>query len=180
LPTGTTTVESNDAGGLFADNECQLEEPCPLAQRRLNPMTREDSSLTTNVNILDGKPEDPNDPVKTTLVIVPPSLLNQWMTEMVKHVEGNRLGRILRYHSGARLTSNDVVADLMSYDIILTTYNEIRKSFPMAEPPKHLCTEAKKNEWWAKWYKDHVGPLHRIKFHRIVLDEARRYPLDST
>ena len=80
LPTGTTTVESNDAGGLFADNEYQLEEPCPLAQRRLNPMTREDSSLTTNVNILDGKPDDP---VKTTLAIVPPSLLNQWMTEMV-------------------------------------------------------------------------------------------------
>ena len=130
-----------------------------------------------SANILDGKPEDPNDPVKTTLVIAPPSLLNQWMSEMIKHVEGNRLGRILRYHAGARLCTNDVIADLMSYDVILTTYGEVRNSYPMVDAPKHLCSETKKNEWWAKWYTQRAGPLHKIKFHRIVLDEARQCSL---
>lgn len=91
---------------------------------------------------------------------------------MDKHVKVNKLGRILRYHSGARLISNDILADLSAYDIILTTYGEVQKSYPVTDPPKHLSSEAKKNEWWAKFYEENVGPLHRIKFHRIVLDEA--------
>lgn len=91
---------------------------------------------------------------------------------MNKHVKGDALGRILRYHSGSRLQSNNILSDLMAYDVILTTYGEVQRSYPVAEPPKHLCTEEKKNEWWRKFYEEHVGPLHRIKFHRIVLDEA--------
>ncbi|EHY55056.1 hypothetical protein HRR83_005690 [Exophiala dermatitidis] len=124
-------------------------------------------------NILDGKP-DANSPCKTTLIVCPPSLLPQWMLEMDKHVKGARLGRIIRYHSGARLLSNDVVADLSAYDIILTSYAEVQKSYPIAEAPKHLSSEARKNEWWDKFYNENVGPLHRIKFHRIVLDEAHQ------
>ncbi|KIX92928.1 uncharacterized protein Z520_11404 [Fonsecaea multimorphosa CBS 102226] len=122
-------------------------------------------------NILDGK-ADEGSVVKTTLIIAPPTLLNQWMQEMDKHVKGNALGRILRYHSGSRLYSNNIVADLTAYDVILTTYGEVQKSYPLAEPPKHLASEEKKNEWWKKHYTDNVGPLHQIKFHRIVLDEA--------
>lgn len=97
------------------------------------------------------------------------------MHEMDKHVKGDALGRILRYHSGSRISSNNILADLMHYDVILTTYSEVQKGYPMPEPPKHLASEDKKNEWWAKFYRENVGPLHRIKFHRIVLDEARLY-----
>ncbi|OCT44627.1 DNA repair helicase rad5,16 [Cladophialophora carrionii] len=122
-------------------------------------------------NMIDGRAE-PGSGIKTTLFIAPPTLLNQWMQEMDTHVKGNSLGRILRYHSGSRLQSNNVVADLMEYDVILTTYGEVQKSYPLCEPPKHLASEEKKNEWWKKYYHDNVGPLHRIKFHRIVLDEA--------
>ncbi|EXJ91918.1 hypothetical protein A1O3_00468 [Capronia epimyces CBS 606.96] len=122
-------------------------------------------------NILDGKPDE-NSPCKTTLIVAPPTLLTQWMFEMDKHVKGGKLGRILRYHSGARLVSNDIQADLCAYDIILTTYGEVQKSYPVPDPPKHLSSEAKKNEWWAKFFKENVGPLHQIKYHRVVLDEA--------
>jgi SNF2 family DNA or RNA helicase len=123
--------------------------------------------------MLDGKPEADN-PVKTTLVVAPPALINQWMCEMDKHVKGQSLGRILRYHSGSRLMSNDVTRDLMGYDVILTTYGEVQRSYPVPDPPQHLVSEATKNEWWANWYRDNVGDLHRVKFHRIVLDEARK------
>ncbi|EXJ93368.1 hypothetical protein A1O1_01760 [Capronia coronata CBS 617.96] len=124
-------------------------------------------------NILDGKPAE-DSPFKTTLIVAPPTLLPQWMSEMDRHVKGNSLGRILRYHSGARLISNDILADLSAYDIILTTYGEVQKSYPIPDPPKHLSSEAKKNEWWEKFYQENVGPLHRLKFHRIVLDEAHQ------
>ncbi|KIW44355.1 uncharacterized protein PV06_05369 [Exophiala oligosperma] len=122
-------------------------------------------------NILTGKPEN-GSAVKTTLIVAPPSLVNQWMAEMDKHVKDRALGRILRYHNGSRLMSNDVVADLATYDIVLTTYGEVQKSYPMIEPPKHLSSETKKNEWWKDFYVNNCGPLHKMKFHRIVLDEA--------
>ncbi|EXJ75184.1 uncharacterized protein A1O5_01880 [Cladophialophora psammophila CBS 110553] len=122
-------------------------------------------------NILDGKAEE-GSAVKTTLIVAPPSLLGQWMQEMDKHVKRNALGRILLYYSGSRLYSNNILADLGAYDVILTTYSEVQKSYPLAEPPKHLASEERKNEWWENHYRNHVGPLHQIKFHRVVLDEA--------
>ena len=98
--------------------------------------------------------------------------------ELEKHVAPGYLARIIRYHSGARLLSNNPVADLREYDIILTTYSEVQKSYPSCDPPKHLATEEAKNKWWAEFYQTNVGPLHRIKYLRIVLDEARE-PLSS-
>ncbi|KAK5059947.1 hypothetical protein LTR84_009830 [Exophiala bonariae] len=124
-------------------------------------------------NIVDGK-ADAGAAEKTTLVVAPASLLNQWMMELEKHVAPGYLARIIRYHSGARLLSNDPVADLREYDIILTTYSEIQKSYPACEPPKHLVTEEGKNAWWEMFYRENVGPLHRIKYLRIVLDEAHQ------
>ncbi len=127
-------------------------------------------------NILDGKP-DADNPVKTTLIVAPPALINQWMCEMDKHVKKQALGRILRYHSGSRLISNNVIADLMGYDVILTTYGEVQRSYPIPDPPQHLSSEDAKNAWWKDWYNENVGELHRVKFHRIVLDEAREFVL---
>lgn len=126
-----------------------------------------------SANILDGK-ADEGSPEKTTLIVAPACLLNQWMLELDTHVEPGKLARIIRYHSGARLRSSDPVADLKEYDIILTTYSEIQRSYPACEPPKHLASEEGKNAWWATFYKENVGPLHRIKYLRIVLDEARK------
>ncbi|OAP57197.1 hypothetical protein AYL99_07935 [Fonsecaea erecta] len=122
-------------------------------------------------NILDGKAEEGSN-VKTTLIVAPPTLLTQWMDEMNKHVKGRALGRILRFHSGSRLVSNDIQADLRAYDVILTTYSEVQKSYPSAEPPMALASVEKKKEWWQHHFLKNVGPLHQIKYHRIVLDEA--------
>jgi SNF2 family DNA or RNA helicase len=37
----------------------------------------------------------------------------------------------------------------------------------------HLATEAAKNAWWAEHFRNTVGPLHNIRFRRIVCDEAQ-------
>lgn len=130
------------------------------------------TSLTSHsANILDGRPA-PTARRKTTLIVAPPSLLDQWMQELDKHVKPGALGRILRYHSGSRLYSNDIVRDLEAYDVILTTYGEVQKSYPMTEIPKHLASEEKKQKWWEDYYAKHVGHLHQIRFLRVVLDEA--------
>ncbi|KAI1615710.1 SNF2 family N-terminal domain-containing protein [Exophiala viscosa] len=123
-------------------------------------------------NILDGKPAA-DSPNRTTLIVAPPTLVNQWMEEFVKHIEPEKLGRILCYHAGSRLQSNDVPADLQRYDVILSTYTEVLRSYPLTEPPKHLSSDKAKNEWWKTWYREKAGPLHKVKFLRIVLDEAQ-------
>ena len=129
-------------------------------------------TITMLANILDGKP-DPQSPVRTTLIVATPSLLGQWMDEIDKHFEPGVMGRVLRYHSGARLHSNDPIGDLKSYDIILTTYAEVRQSYPVYKPPMHLISEQAKNKWWQEFYREKVGYLHQIKFFRVILDEAQ-------
>lgn len=111
--------------------------------------------------------------MKTTLIVATPSLITQWMEEIEKHVQPKVLGRILRWHSGSKINSNDVLEDLKGYDIILTTYEEVRKSYPVYEPPMHLVGEQAKNDFWAKLYREKVGALHMMKFRRVVLDEAQ-------
>ena len=129
-------------------------------------------TISMLANVLDGKP-DPQSPVRTTLIVATPSLLGQWMDEIDQHFEPGVMGRVLRYHSGARLHSNDPVSDLKSYDIILTTYAEVRQSYPVYKPPMHLVSEEAKNKWWKEFYREKVGYLHQIKFFRVVLDEAQ-------
>ena len=123
-------------------------------------------------NILDGKAE-PDNPVKTTLIVATPSLVTQWVEEIEKHCKPGVLGRLLRYHSGAKLHSNDPLGDLKSYDVIITTYGEVRQSYPVYKPPMHLMTELAKNEWWKQYFQANVDVLHQIRFRRIVLDEAQ-------
>ena len=129
-------------------------------------------TITMLASILDGKAE-PDNPNKTTLIIATPSLVTQWMDEIQKHFQPGVFGKVIRYHSGAKLFSNDPLGDLKGYDIILTTYSEVRQSYPVYRPPMHLTTEATKNAWWAEHFRNTIGPLHNIRFRRIVCDEAQ-------
>jgi len=129
-------------------------------------------TITMLASILDGKAE-PDNPNKTTLIIATPSLVTQWMDEIEKHFQPGIFGKVIRYHSGAKLFSNDPLGDLKAYDIILTTYSEVRQSYPVYRPPMHLTTEDAKNAWWAEHFRNTIGPLHNIRFRRIVCDEAQ-------
>lgn len=47
------------------------------------------------------------------------------------------------------------------------------KSYPRQEPPLGLQTAEEKSAWWREFFEEHRGVLHRIVWHRIVLDEAQ-------
>ena len=123
-------------------------------------------------NILDGRPP-PKDDIKTTLIVATPSLVTQWMREIEFHCEPGVMGEVMRYHAGARVVSNNTVESLKRSNIILTTYSEVAKSYPKCEYPEKLTTPEDKHTWWKKHFEKHKGPLHRIMFHRVVLDEAQ-------
>ena len=123
-------------------------------------------------NILDGRPA-PKDDIKTTLIVATPPLVTQWMREIELHCEPGMMGEVIRYHAGARLVSNNTVESLKRSNIILTTYTEVLKSYPKCEYPEELTTRESKQAWWLEHFEKHKGPLHRIMFHRVVLDEAQ-------
>lgn len=108
---------------------------------------------------------------KTTLIVVPANLMTQWLDEIGKHTN-KAFDRVLVYRSGNRPMTLDPVADLEACDAVITSYNEVSRSYPRCKPPAHLTTDAMKDAWWYEYYDKHRGTLHRMYFYRIVLDEA--------
>ena len=61
--------------------------------------------------------------------------------------------------------------DYLSYtDLRITTYEEVRKSYPVYNPPGGITDDAEIEQGWIDTYDRYRGPLHRIKFRRILLD----------
>ena len=123
-------------------------------------------------NIVNGLSLAKNKPVKTTLIVVPSALLSQWFSEVLKHCEENYLGEVMIYHSKSKVKSSCPEKTLTQPSILLTTYGEIARSAPKVKWPPELITEQEKIEWFEENRDNLRGPLHRILWHRIVLDEA--------
>ncbi|RHZ74032.1 hypothetical protein CDV55_109135 [Aspergillus turcosus] len=123
-------------------------------------------------NIVDGRCVDPNDPVKTTLIVVPPHLVGHWECQVIKHCEKDAVGDVLIYCAQNRLRSVDVIQTLQKFSVIITTYDEVRRSYPQMKRKGEVLDEKKIVEMWEELYAREVGPLHQIKFLRIILDEG--------
>ncbi|KAF2083196.1 hypothetical protein K490DRAFT_52277 [Saccharata proteae CBS 121410] len=114
-----------------------------------------------------------NEERKITLIVVPAALVTQWDAEIKKHCKERHLGIVMKYISGHKPLSDDPVRTLQNYDIIITTYHDVMASYPKAEYPIELQTAREKQSWWEKYFDDNKGDLHKLRFHRIVLDEAQ-------
>ncbi|OCK77547.1 hypothetical protein K432DRAFT_358416 [Lepidopterella palustris CBS 459.81] len=123
-------------------------------------------------NIINGRPPKGEQP-RTTLIVASPALVTQCTSEIEKHCEEKAAGIIMTFGSGHRISSNRGLEILQSHDIILTTYSEVMRSLPKNEPPVELQTVAEKQAWWKHQYDTFSGPLHKIMFYRIILDEAQ-------
>ena len=122
-------------------------------------------------NILDGKASD-RSPNRTTLIVCPPALTAQWLSEINKHTEPGALGEVIVYRSGTRIMSADPVKTLSSMDVVITTYQEVLRSYPHCAAPLHLVSEEAKQLWWQSLYEKKRGILHKVFFRRIILDEG--------
>jgi SNF2 family DNA or RNA helicase len=127
-------------------------------------------TLMMLANIVNGQPPKGHYP-RTTLLVASPSLLLQWAREIEQHTDCKL--KVMRYGAGTRLDSNVAPEILKVHDIILTTYTEIMRSYPKNEPPIECQTAEQKLDWWKTTYERDRGPLHKMMFLRVVLDEAQ-------
>ena len=101
-----------------------------------------------------------------TLIITPPTILEQWKTEIAQHAPHLRVVHYEGLKAGKRKLKQ-IVADLACCDIVLTTYNVISKEVHyVAEKPDRVL----RNRPQANPPK---SPLTEISFWRVCLDEAQ-------
>lgn len=78
------------------------------------------------------------------------NLVLQWNQEVLSHCstktenKPNGIGNVYMYSGGNGLDSNCTESLFASADIVLTTWDQIKKSYPKAAPPKELTTEKQK------------------------------------
>ena len=128
-------------------------------------------------NIVNGKSLQKTN-CRTTLIVASAALVSQWRREIADKVctikeSKHGIGRVREYHASAQTRSNEELEELQECDIILTTYTQVQKSYPKADYPAEYTTAAQKIEWWTNYYEENKGPLHRIRWHRVVLDESQ-------
>jgi SNF2 family DNA or RNA helicase len=128
-------------------------------------------TVTMLANLVDGKPP-PGDPVQATLIVVPTSLVSQWMSEVEKHLDPTCLDEVVMYDGEYKKHCRNVVRSLQRQNIVITTYGELSRSYPKNRPPGDL-EEEEEQAWWEEEWEKKRGPLHRIMWLRVVLDECQ-------
>ena len=110
---------------------------------------------------------------KTTLVVCTPALLKQWEREIQKHATEETFGRVMLYCAGSRPKGKGAINDIYNATVVLTTYNEVMRSYPKAEIPVEIDSSEKLKEWWTKIWEEDREMLHKARFYRVILDESQ-------
>ncbi|KAF2488605.1 hypothetical protein BU16DRAFT_545266 [Lophium mytilinum] len=95
-----------------------------------------------------------------TLVVVPPVALMQWSNEISAYTDGKL--NVLVYHGTNAASKKLTAKQLMKYDVIMVSYNSLESLY------------RKETKGWTRG-EDIIkesSPLHAIKYHRLILDEA--------
>ncbi|KAK6593883.1 SNF2 family domain-containing protein [Botrytis cinerea] len=118
-----------------------------------------------------------------TLIVCPACIIDQWQSEIGKHLEEDKYQNVVAYKAGSGPTK----ANLMGADIVLASYTQLRISCPW--PPETILRRLRKEatskgnkapmnpkaveDWVDKHREKQGGLLHKISWYRVVLDEAQ-------
>ncbi|KAI9335870.1 SNF2 family N-terminal domain-containing protein [Pilaira anomala] len=103
-----------------------------------------------------------SDKKKPNLVVAPTVAIIQWKNEIEKHT--NNALSVYVYHGATR--SKDI-SELKNYDVVLTTYSILEFAFRRQE--SGVKRKSLTGDYMLVKEK---SLLHKIKWHRIILDEA--------
>merc|ERR1711879_279885 len=94
---------------------------------------------------------------RPNLIVAPVALLEQWESEIRKWSK-RTFPKIIRYHGYGRTKK---IEQLKKADIIITSYGLVGNERP---------TKSKNDD--GTWEHFPGGPLHRVSYWRVILDEA--------
>ncbi|KZT67187.1 hypothetical protein DAEQUDRAFT_407067 [Daedalea quercina L-15889] len=119
-------------------------------------------TLTMLALVLATKSDMPPDFSKTTLIVVPLSILSNWEKQIEDHVQPGTLTSCVYYGATRSMTPED----LKQYDIVITTYQTVTNEHGDA-----LATSAS-DGGSVKKKKKVEGSLFHVSWKRIILDEG--------
>lgn len=106
-------------------------------------------------------------PTNATLIISPPSILQQWISEINKHAPHLRT----KHYQGIKALQNEnfgeLLDELADSDVVITTYQVLTSEvhFTQLNPEKKLRSESK--------YPRPKSPLMMLSWWRCIIDEAQ-------
>lgn len=115
---------------------------------------------------------------KTTLIVVPVSLINQWKQEIEKHVQAKHKLSIFVYYNIGR--NKVTFAELAKYDIVITSYgilaSEYKQHFlrhhDLKKNPKKLAGQSPFFQIRSIWYRVVLDEAHNINNRNTVTSRA--------
>ncbi|KAH9017389.1 SNF2 family DNA-dependent ATPase [Lactarius pseudohatsudake] len=103
----------------------------------------------------------PDENYRTALIVVPAALLHQWKEELESKTNGIFTAHI--HHGKTKLKNLSAIREK---DVIITTYHTLVQDFVIKDPNVDPEDEI-------EWLSEHGGLLARMKWFRVVLDEAQ-------
>ncbi|KAF9775920.1 hypothetical protein IL306_005917 [Fusarium sp. DS 682] len=106
-------------------------------------------------------------PTSATLIVTPPSLKDQWVSEIARHAPGLSVKVYEGRKSISAVNEEHAVDELAGHDIILTTYSVLSSELHYTTAPPE------RSRRHARVYDRPRSPLVQISWWRICLDEAQ-------
>lgn len=154
-------VENGLRGGILAEEmglgkTVETISLITLHKRRLETDTFIDPYLSEEVK-----------PTSATLIITPPSILQQWISELNRHAPSLKVFRYDGIKAGGVSKAAEVVDSMMEADVVVTTYPIIAGEvhYTKLNPEKSLRRQPK--------YPRPKSPLMQLSWWRVCMDEAQ-------
>ncbi|KAJ8314753.1 hypothetical protein KUTeg_006903 [Tegillarca granosa] len=112
-----------------------------------------------------------------TLIISPSSICHQWVDEILKHIKKESL-KVFVY-TGVNKQGFIQPMTLAQQDIVLTTYETLRKEIDYVDLP-HSNSEGGRKFRYAKRFMAIPSPIVAVEWWRICLDEAQMVECTTT
>ncbi|TDZ33218.1 DNA repair protein RAD5 [Colletotrichum spinosum] len=94
--------------------------------------------------------------------------IDQWMAEIRKHCDEKFASDIVHYKASNKMG----IGLLGKLNVVFASYTQLREGIPSDKERVEMLQQIKDPERFRDWEEERTGKLFKMKWHRVVLDEA--------